>query len=361
MDAARVGLAKPKLQLNLPSSTLNPILGWGSTMAFTSGWRVFLFAILSLFIASVGQAGAQNAPAKVRIFQENAVCPETNIPCRTNRNLALVFVHGLTGASGTWLNSSTSKSWPKMISQDTELADYDVFRVDFDSFALASSPSISEINDEFAIIIDKLASSGYRHVAFIAHSLGGLIVQRYLSDVIGLGGHTALNKFRIVFFLGTPQKGSSLANYVSFVSRNPQLRVLKSYNENDFTQFLQKNTQGISSKHDAQLCATLRFFAAYEGRTTDGLMIVERDSAVAISHACQEYPLNHVEISKPADESSNLYKDVKELLVACAAQHRNVCPPPRQEVGCANPNASGIRNDYPKCEFRAWSNVFRSR
>lgn len=325
-----------------------------------AGFALLMAAAVAAFCGLCGATGhAQNAAPRVRIFQENTNCAADKIPCRTGKQLALVFVHGLTGAKSTWEHQSTSKYWPDMIVRDRALQDYDVFRVDFDSFRFASSPSISQINSEFAAHIDRLADSGYRHVAFIAHSLGGLIVQRYLTDVISFGGHTALNKFRIVIFLGTPQKGSSLAKYVDFLTSNPQLRILRSYQENDFAQLLQEGMQGITSKHDAQMCATLRFFAAYEGKKTGPVTIVERDSAVALSHACQEFPLNHIDISKPTDETSDLYTGVRSLLVACASENRKVCPPPSINIGCVKPNERGVRNNPARCEFNNWSNVTR--
>jgi triacylglycerol esterase/lipase EstA (alpha/beta hydrolase family) len=304
-------------------------------------------------LAMVQLEPAWGAEPKVRLFQENTNCPEALVPCK-ERRLALVFVHGLKGSKETW--GQEPNYWPAMISRDVQLASYDVFRIDFDSFALADSPSISQINVEFARWADKLVDAGYQHVAFIGHSLGGLIIQRYLTQVLTGGGHAALNKFRIVFFLGTPQKGAWLADYVGFMGANPTLRILKTYEGNDFAQLLQEGMQAIVSKHDRQLCSTLRFFAAYEGKNTYGFRVVNKDSATNISHACQEFPLDHFDIAKPSGDNSPLYKGVASILHACAADHPRICPPTHSQ-GCLDPNQRAQITDRSQCEFGEWKNL----
>jgi hypothetical protein len=323
-----------------------------------------LFA-LSL-AATLLATGAIAQTPTVRLNGAGHNCSPTDDACKQNR-IALVFVHGLRGSNDSWRHESSTKSWPQMISADPDLKSYDVFTVDYDSFATAASPSIMQIYKEFEILLRPLAyqdprtheARGYKHVVFIAHSLGGLIVERYLVGVITQGGHFALNRHRIAFLLGTPAFGSHYADFVTFLSQNEQLRILGSVDSNDFMQFLHTNFAQTVEKHEMQGCATIRVFAASEGKDTPTgiggkIRVVDRDSAVAMSNACHEFPLDHIAIAKPETDHSDLYLGVKRLLAACAREHLTVCPPVPQS-GCLHPQRGALGEKKFACGDGDWS------
>ena len=191
-------------------------------------------------------------------------------------------------------------------------------------------------------------------ITFIAHSLGGLIVQRFLQDVNSLNSHLQLNKFRLVILLGTPSKGSQLANYAGWLSANPQLRILKDYSGNDYLKLLGRTMWYTMQKHEASGCASLRFFSAYEGRDTDHVRVVSEDSATARAFACRKFDTDHVQMSKPTSNTDENFLAIKKLLLSCADQDRRVCPPPSDDQHCGqlqNPIENGPELN---CDHGSW-------
>ena len=70
---------------------------------------------------------------------------------------------------------------------------------------------MEEIATDFATKIetDVLLSDHPQRIYFIAHSLGGLVTRRYLTHVEERWSHRELNRYRLVFLMGTPSDGSS--------------------------------------------------------------------------------------------------------------------------------------------------------
>ena len=66
------------------------------------------------------------------------------------------------------------------------------------------------IDDQVSNLMNRLEGdklfSKHNEVVFVAHSMGGLIVQRLL-----LTHHDLAPKVRFIYFLSTPQEGSAIA------------------------------------------------------------------------------------------------------------------------------------------------------
>jgi pimeloyl-ACP methyl ester carboxylesterase len=302
----------------------------------------------SLFAFSV-PALSQVEPA-VRLIQEQRPCAPQPCVAPPSKN-AIVLVHGLTGSQATW-KADNGTYLPDLILNDPDLKDYDVWRVDYDSFKFASSPDADALADLF---FRQLASlHGYDSVTFIGHSLGGLIIQRFLQDVNSLNSHLQLNKFRLVILLGTPSKGSQLANYTSWLTANPQVRILKDYAANDYLKLLGRTMWYTMQKHEASGCASLRFFSAYEDRDTDHVRVVSKDSATARAFACRKFDTDHIEMSKMTGNSDLNFIAVKKLLVSCLAQDRRVCPPPSNDPHCGQLQHSIENGPELHCDNGLW-------
>ncbi len=134
---------------------------------------------------------------------------------------ALVFVHGFTG--------DVEKTWrriPEFLRDNASLNEWDLLGVGYQSkrrFDLPGLWSSDARLEEIAILLHsrpELGPEKYRRLAFIAHSMGGLVVQQSLVSYEDLR-----NRASHVILFGTPSGGLVKAGFASFWKR--QIRNMK--------------------------------------------------------------------------------------------------------------------------------------
>jgi pimeloyl-ACP methyl ester carboxylesterase len=149
----------------------------------------------------------------------------------------IVFVNGINSdIQGTFSNPDTGAFWPKLMRED----DSNVFdRADIMSYEIdtdfgGESPRITDIADKMALDLnDTLAS--YTSVVFVAHSLGGVVLRRYLLTEARKddGGITSDNRIKGLLLLGTPMNGAVIANLGSGIFESQTLWQLGQSNDAD--------------------------------------------------------------------------------------------------------------------------------
>lgn len=141
---------------------------------------------------------------------------------------ALVLVHGIFSSGNTW------DSLKQGIAADEQLAGLFVVSFDYDSPRFRFSPTrvIPNLDDIalklWTFIQSRLAD--YEQISIIAHSQGGLIVQRMLARQVEAGSGEALARIRQIVLLACPNSGSDLfltMRRYAFLWRNPQERALR--------------------------------------------------------------------------------------------------------------------------------------
>ncbi len=148
-------------------------------------------------------------------------------------NVDIVFVHGLTGdAYGTWLHEHTNVHWPsELLKQDMQDTRILTFGYDGDFFRVWRL-SNSRLGNHAESLVSKLAvlrersKSETRKILFVAHSFGGLVVERALS----YSKNTAEAHLKQVerctvgiIFLGVPHCGVDINMWSTFGLRLCQL------------------------------------------------------------------------------------------------------------------------------------------
>jgi pimeloyl-ACP methyl ester carboxylesterase len=126
------------------------------------------------------------------------------------KRVAIVFVHGFTGdRMGTW------RRIPEFLSQEPRLAEWDLVFFGYPSSGFfdllnvwSSDPDLEAIATQLSTAEDLL---GYDALAFVAHSMGGLVVQRALVRSEALRQRT-----RHVVLFGTPSGGLDKARRLAF-------------------------------------------------------------------------------------------------------------------------------------------------
>jgi Alpha/beta hydrolase family len=140
----------------------------------------------------------------------------------------LVLIHGIFSSAKTW------KSLTAAISHDKELAALSVatFQDSSPKINLNPARAIPDYDDIALKLWTFLqsAAADYEQVAIIAHSQGGLIVQRMLALQVENGAARSLARIRQIILLACPNSGSDLFLALrrnAFVWRNPQERSLR--------------------------------------------------------------------------------------------------------------------------------------
>jgi pimeloyl-ACP methyl ester carboxylesterase len=132
----------------------------------------------------------------------------------SGRDRAVVFLHGFSGTrDDTW------DRFPGLLGSATP--DWDIFTVGYATTMLPDVVGIWSADPDLPILATMLRTQlgtppfdRYRSLALIAHSMGGLIVQKALVDDSALGERT-----RHVILFGTPSAGLRKAGWAPFWKR----------------------------------------------------------------------------------------------------------------------------------------------
>jgi len=157
-----------------------------------------------------------------------------------------------------------------------------------------------------------LIQFGNRPLAFVAHSLGGLLVKQLLRTAVELhipGWKAIAANTKGILFLATPHTGSSIA---SLASKFPLV--------SKATSQIAANDPYLLGLHDwfQQNAVSLGFFShAYcETKTYKGQIIVDKASANPGVAGCVPVEFNgdHLEISKPPSRQSHIYVGARKFI-----------------------------------------------
>lgn len=135
---------------------------------------------------------------------------------KSNNRAAVVFVHGFTGSGpGTWSDLAPS------LSGHAQLASWDIWTMTYATGWLPDISGIWSADASLKILALRLAADlelgsleRYDALTLIAHSMGGLIVQRALLDKPNIADRTAA-----VILFGTPSAGLVKARTIRFWKR----------------------------------------------------------------------------------------------------------------------------------------------
>ncbi|KAI0107446.1 hypothetical protein GGR51DRAFT_570813 [Nemania sp. FL0031] len=208
----------------------------------------------------------------------------------------LIFVHGLGGTSmGTWSwNRDPANFWPIWLGNDRDLSRSRIFTFGYDAGLTGGSTGLgildfakdllfrmktysSNLSEEMEVGFSRLP------IIFIVHSMGGLVFKKAFilgkhdsrfSDIIAnVGG---------VVFLGTPHKGTHLAQTLNSI-----LRIIPLGNTKQYVAELERNSGSLQDINEQfrNMCGDIHLVSFYESLRTNlgaGIkrLIVEKESGV---------------------------------------------------------------------------------
>ena len=132
---------------------------------------------------------------------------------------AILFLHGFSGG-----HEDTWGLFPTLVGTDPALNDWDILSLGYGTSMLPDIRSIWSADPDVPILathlrtrLDMAPLAPYRSLAIVAHSMGGLVVQRALLD-----DHDLVPRVKHLLLFGTPSNGLVKAGFFAFLK--PQLR-----------------------------------------------------------------------------------------------------------------------------------------
>lgn len=279
---------------------------------------------LSAILVSVGlvcSSGVAGAEDKARVYPAGQInCRETSANCWDYD--AIVFVHGIYGSKETFRNESTAFDWPTSIRTDVAGRHIDVYQLEYSTALLKWARS--EIDDFIQIQKDMfdalkpVRSRQYRSIGFIAHSLGGIMVQAYLAMVKTTRGSAGMAQHAYVITLATPYTGAQLASLggllkTALFMRDDLLDTLSK--DNRLLKFVGVLRENLQKRSMTFGCRPTSTFVAVETKPYKGIAVVDPESAIAsYANEVSRFAVDHVEIAKPRGPDSEAYRWVDGLV-----------------------------------------------
>ncbi len=225
------------------------------------------------------------------------------------RARVIVFVHGIHGSHESF-KASNGAYWPEMIRTDPHFAYSDVEVAEYPSPNSGGKSSSVQLAD---ILWNRLKQDhvwDHREVVFLAHSLGGILVEEML-----LRHPADAGKVKFIVSYGTPHEGSTVARLASMYDKDPLLNDLSDAGSNNFLTQLEHNWRGQESVNG------IHRFCAYETEDTtpeDGFARYLKPHTRVVSYfsatyGCdvttppQEIHADHLHMVRPLDRNSAAY------------------------------------------------------
>lgn len=191
------------------------------------------------------------------------------------------------------------------------------------------------IDDQVSNLMNRLEGDGvfskHNEVVFVAHSLGGLVVQRLL-----LTHRELAAKVRFIYFLSTPQEGAQIARLGHILTGDPDLQQMLHGDSNTYLQNLE--AEWIGGNFGIPRYCTI------ERKTTKGVLVVDRESGTRNCQKVVALAEDHAGVAKPCSNNDDSYVALRVAEEANPVLHaKNLKRDYRsyQEVGCNHTN-SGV-------------------
>src|SRR5262249_27296467 len=153
--------------------------------------------------------------------------------------------------------------------------------------SLWATLSIDELAENMRLQFAAHDVSSHSQIAFLSHSMGGLITRAFL-----LKNRDVALRTKLVYFFSTPTTGSEVAQIATLILRNPQLSKMQTMRSADYLGDLQR--QWLSAEFG------IPSYCAYEKRKTYGLEVVTQASASSLcTKRLDPIDADHLNIVKP--------------------------------------------------------------
>ncbi len=259
--------------------------------------------------------------------------------------LDLVFIHGLFSGPSTW-NSLAS-----LVAADDSLSEVKVNRFAYASPKLQLRPdrripAIEDIADLLKTFLDDQTTSGSR-LLLVAHSQGGLVVQRYLARMLSEGRGRELARITGVVLFACPNTGSEFALSLrkAWWQLHPQERTLRPFNDLIADTHRTVQNQIVKAGEIGPSTCPIQFWAY--GGVQDN--VVKRASAQSTFIEVSMLPGDHSSIIQPSTPEDPVYRVLRARIAEAQGHERLAGGPARMGRILQN---SPMRKQSPRLAAR---------
>jgi pimeloyl-ACP methyl ester carboxylesterase len=186
-------------------------------MSKTAAWRRWVGVALCSAASTLWAQGVECLPRDAPWFGQ---------PKNGAQQSVVVYLHGLHGdAKATWTTTGEtggSVAWPCLVLEDAQaFGASNVYTASYRSVPGQPNPTI---DNAARLIARDLATDGvlaHAHVTVVAHSMGGIVLARMLTQP-GLLSAEERSRIRLVVFVGTPAEPTEAADICSKFGVNSQ-------------------------------------------------------------------------------------------------------------------------------------------
>ena len=239
---------------------------------------------------------------------------------RTHKPSLVVFVHGFDSSTDCWTELRGLLEKDKRVTSRFDLARFH-YRTKSVAFT-KRLPSLSEVADELSEFIRAETSRGYRDITLVGHSMGGLVIQKYIKGELNEGRGDELARLRQVILLAPPNLGSEklglLRRIVSFFFPNPQEENLRVFAPEVSSTQKHLFESVVDAPRRTRRESPVPFICFY-GKDDD---IVLEQSARGVFDNLQELPGDHSSIIRPTRDDDPCFTQFVDYMLEPAG-HRN--------------------------------------
>lgn len=261
-----------------------------------------------------------------------------------HRKMDVVFVHGLGGDSWTtWMakQDDTSSFWPGWLADD--VPGLGVWTLGYAARGSKWNEESMPLADRGNQVLDLLVSSGLGNLplAFITHSMGGIVVKQILrhADSLGVKRYESIrDQTRGIVFIATPHAGAEIANFVALAAalyrinepvnelqeHSARLRELHGW-------FLNKYLVGrkVSCRTYCERREVRPDIPLLNLKLPKGILVVNETSAEPNIPGERAIPLDedHISICKPKGKDAQIYKGMLQFVQECLPRSSSGVPP----------------------------------
>ncbi|SFL94800.1 alpha/beta hydrolase [Nitrosomonas communis] len=235
----------------------------------------------------------------------------------TDRELDLIFVHGLNGNGyTTWQKDNDPNNfWPRWLGEDHPnigvwSLEYEVSASDWNGHSM---PLYNRARNSLELF--DLKNIGHRSIGFVCHSLGGLLVKEILklANESNYGSWKPVaEQTRFIVFLSTPHSGANMANWINYIGKLLRTSVSVHELEANNPQLLELNNWYRSNAERLKI----KTYVFFENLPTHDILVVNEASADPGITGVHPIPLDadHSTICKLDKKSGHVYERISQLL-----------------------------------------------
>ncbi|MGI4827757.1 MAG: esterase/lipase family protein [Janthinobacterium lividum] len=271
--------------------------------------RTILLDILLILCCLDGSLPARSRAEGIQNGSSSVQAVPQQSPQPPGHPRVIVFVHGLHGDRESW-RAANDAYWPDLVRTDPHFAYSDVVVAAYPSPSSGGKMSSVQLADTLWKSLRQNQVWDHREVVFVAHSLGGILVEEML-----LRHPADAARVRFVVSYGTPHEGSTVARVASLYDKDPLLNDLSDAANNTFLTQLEDHWRSSASVNG------IHRFCAYEGQDTvadEGLIRYLKPHTRVVgyfsaTYGCdvttppQEIPADHIHMIKPVNRNAPAY------------------------------------------------------